>query len=458
MLSDVDLSGFRGTLLRPDDAGFEASRHIFNRRFDGRPSAIARPLDAADVAVAVRAARSARVPFAVRAGGHNFAGYAVPDAGLVLDVRGLRRISVDVDRRHVTVGAGLTWGEVDLFTHRHGLAAAGGSMSKVGVGGFTLGTGLGWLATAHGLAADNLLGCAVVTAEGTLLEAGPDREPDLFWALRGGTGNFGVVTEFRFRLHEVHTVIGGTLVYPIAEAARVVRAVRDATLEAPDKLSWAAVFCHAPPLPPWPRQHWGRPVLLVPVCWCGPLAAGEKVIALLRAAAGPPQLDLIQPITYPEFQRSADASAPDGACWDVRSEWLSTLDDAAVDALVDAAHTITAPLSEVLVRPLGGCVADGPDTPFSYRAAGWLLEVLAGWYPGDDAQAGHLAWMERAWRSLLRVSAGGPCISHLGVGEGPARARAAYNPATLRRLADVKRRYDPDRIFQAAPDLFDGGP
>ncbi|GAA3191176.1 FAD-binding oxidoreductase [Dactylosporangium siamense] len=451
----MDLTGFRGTLLRPEDPGYDPARHVFNRRFDRRPALLARPRDTADVAVAVRAARAAGARLAVRGGGHNFAGYAAQDGGLVLDTRGLRDLHVDREAGVFTVGAGLTWGEADTFSHRYGLATAGGSMSKVGVAGFTLGTGLGWLARAYGLAGDNLVGATVVTADGTVMEADAEREPDLYWALRGGTPNFGVVTSLRFRLHPVHTVLGGTLVFGIDDAARVIRAVRDATVAAPAALSWAAVLVTAPPAEPWPAGVRGRPVLLLPVAWCGAPGEGERVLAGVRAAAGPALLDLVTAMPYPAFQRQADESAPDGARWDVRSEWLSTVDDEAVDALVDGARAGRAPLSEVLIRPLGGALTDGPDTPFSFRHAGWLLEVLTGWWPGDPDEDGHLDWMERTWRSLCRVSAGGPCVSHLGVGEPPERTRAAFSPAVHARLVAVKHRFDPDGFFQAAPQLGD---
>ncbi|GAA4038530.1 FAD-binding oxidoreductase [Nonomuraea soli] len=435
----MDIEGFSGQVLQAADPGFDTARGIWNQAVDRRPLAIVKCRSAADVAAAVRHARKSGLPVAVRAGGHNFAGHALVDGGLVLDLRGLRSVRIEGSVLHA--GAGLRWGDVDAATAPHGLAASGGSVSSVGLAGFTLGTGLGWLGRPYGLAADNLLSAQLVTAEGEILEVGPEDHPDLFWAIRGGCGNFGVVTRFDFRLHPMDwQPQAGLLMYPVEQAAEVIAQIID--LEVPDELSYATVLT-APPFA-------GRPVLLVTALHAGPPDVGEPVMARLRAI-GEPVLDLIRPTPFPLFQRSTDEAAPDGLRWDVRSEWLNRPDDEAITAAVRAATEAPSPLSEVLLRPLGGAVATGPDTAFSFRHAGFLLEVIANWAAGDGSR--ERAWMRQTWSELSRVSAGGPDVNHLGLDEGPERLRAAYSPAAHDRLVRAKRHYDPDNLFRSTQNI-----
>ncbi|WP_336213205.1 FAD-binding oxidoreductase [Nonomuraea sp. LPB2021202275-12-8] len=436
----MNIKGFSGHLVRRGDPGFEQACGIWNRAVRRTPRLVARCHTAADVAAAVRHAAAEGLPLAVRAGGHNFAGHALVDDGLVMDLRGLRAIRVDGDV--LEAGAGLLWGEVDAVTLPHGLAAAGGSVSKVGVAGFTLGTGLGWLGRRHGLAADNLLSARVVTADGELLDVRPDAHPDLLWALRGGCGNFGVVTSFTFRLHPMRAEpLAGTLMFPVERAAEVIRRVVD--LPMADECNYAAVLT-SPPFA-------AKPVLLVTALHLGPPAEARAAMDELRRATGEPLLDTIKPTPFAAFQRSTDESAPEGTRWDVRSEWLRPLDDAAIESAVAAARAASSPLSEVLFRPLGGAIATGPDTPFSYRHASFLVEVIANWAEGDGTR--ERQWMRETWHSLLRLSAGGADVNHLGLGEGPDRVRSAYSSQVHDRLAAIKQVYDPANLFRSTQNI-----
>ncbi len=431
------------------DRGNDDARAVFNRSIDRRPARLVRCESPDDVAAAIRGARQDGLPLTVRAGGHNFGGHAAIDGGVVVDLRGLRGIHVDPDARLVTTETGLLWQHYDNATHRHGLATPGGSISSVGVAGFTLGTGLGWLSRRWGLAHDNLVSADLVTADGDILDVSDESDPDLMWALRGGCGNFGAVTSMVFRAHPLRTVVAGTLVVDIDHAAAALRALFDQPAPPPE-LSWTAVIVMAPPAPPFPESVRGRPVLLLNVC--GDDVAGPPWLDRLRLAV-PVVADLVRPLPYPDFQSTADAGAPFGACWDVRSEWLRPLDDAAVDALVAASHEARSPLFEIVLRPLGAAVAERADdaTAFSYRHADLLIEVIAGWFPDDpDAPtdgAAHRAWMRRTWESVHRLSAGGADVNHLGRDETPQHIRSSWSPATYARLGDIKRRIDPDGVF-----------
>lgn len=433
------------TTLTPVEPGYDDARAVFNRSIDRRPARLVRCHSPADVAAAIRGARADDLPLTVRAGGHNFGGHAAIDGGVVVDLRGLRDIDVDPGTREVRTGTGLLWQHYDAATAPHALATPGGSISTVGVAGFTLGTGLGWLSRRWGLAHDNLLAADLVTAEGELRQVDDDSDPELMWALRGGCGNFGAVTAMTFRTHPLTTVLAGAIVVDIDHAADALRRLFDAPVPPPE-LSWTAVIVTAPPGGPFPESVVGRPVLLINVC--SDEVAGPPWLARLRTQL-PVLLDLVQPLPYPVFQGSADASAPPGACWDVRSEWLRRLDDAAIEALVARSHQARSPLYEIVLRPLGGAIADhaADATAFSFRHADLLIEVIAGWFPSDPDEQAHRAWMRGTWESVTRLSAGGADVNHLGRDETPGHVRSAWSPETYQRLSAVKRRFDPDDVF-----------
>jgi len=444
------IAGFSGRVITRHDRDYPAARTIWNQAHDRRPAVIAQCRGRGDVAAALRHARERGLPVAVRAGGHNFAGVASIQDGLVIDVRGLDGITVDPAARTARIGAGLTWGAVDRVLERHGLVTTGGSVSAVGVAGFTLGSGLGWLGRAHGLAGDNLIAAEVVTAAGDAVTADADHHPDLYWALRGGTGNFGVVTAFTMRLFPLAGPVAGTLIYPITEAPAVLRRLRDTIAGAPDAVNWAAVLTTAPQAPALPGDVRGRPVLLTPVFCAGSDPAARAALDRVRAI-GRPVFGTVGPVPFRVFQTAADDSAPGGMSWDVRSEWLSALDDAAIDHAVAMASASPSPLSEFLFRPLGGAVggASAPGTPFSYRDAAFLTEVIANAPAGTPAP--HRDWLEASLAGLLHLSSGGPDVSHIGIAEDPARVARAFSPAVRDRLAAVKRACDPDKVFGSVP-------
>ncbi len=437
------IDGFRGSVVVPDDPAYDDARRIWNRAAGGRPALIARCADADDVSRAVRLARSRGLPMTVRAGGHSFAGWSMIEDSVVLDLRDLTAVTVEEDRRIAHLGAGLRWGAVDHALRESDLATAGGSVSTVGVSGFTLGTGLGFLSRSLGLAGDNVLGATVVTADGEIAQVGLNADPELFWALRGG-GGCGVVTQWQMQLHQVRMPVAGPLIYPIEQAAQVLRQVLQITHTAPADFSWAAILTTAPPDPALPASIRGKPALLLPVFSTS--ADADAVVAQLRRSTRP-VLDLAGRTPLAAFHRSSDAAAPDGNCWDVRSEWLHELDETALQDAADLLGRASSPLSEVLLRPLGGAVAapNAPDTPFSFRSAAFLVEVIAHWAEGDGAA--ERAWMVQTWSALRRLSAGGADVNHLGLGEGPDRACSAYHPDVLARLAAVRRAYDPDGVW-----------
>jgi FAD/FMN-containing dehydrogenase len=433
------------TVVTPDDPGYDDARMIFNRSVDRRPARVVRCSSAADVAAAVRGAREDGLPLAVRAGGHNFGGHAQVEGGVIVDLRGLTTIDVDPGTRRVVTGTGLRWAEYDAATSGHGLATPGGSISTVGVSGFTLGTGLGWLSRHRGLAHDNLLAAELVTADGEILAVDDDTDPDLMWALRGGCGNFGAVTALHFAAHPMSTVVAGTLLVDIDRAGEALRAVSDLG-PLPPELSWTAVIVQVPPAGPFPPELAGRPALMVNVMVDDD--TGLTALDRMRAAL-PTVADTVTTHTYVAFQQAADPSAPWGACWDVRSEWLRPLGDTEIAALVQAAREARSPLFEIVLRPLGGAVAEraADATAFSFRHADLLLEVIAGWFPGDPDPAAHRAWMTRTWESVLDRSCGGADVNHLGLDETAEHVRSAWSPSTYARLQQVRRRVDPDEVF-----------
>lgn len=445
------IPGFTGRVTTPADDGFAAACQIFNTAVTDRvPRAVAAAATTADVSTALRWAREQDLPLTVRAGGHNFAGHAsVPD-GLVLDVRGLREATVDRRRRVVTCGPGHVWGSLDAATSPFGLHPNGGSISSVGVSGFTLGTGLGHLAREHGLAGDSVVAAEVVLADGTVVRTDEPGAEDLDWALRGGCGNFGVVTSWDLALHPVETVYAGTLAVALPDArAALTTVLEDLAPRTPAALTWVAVMATLPPQAPVADALRGVPCLLLNLVCLDP-EKGPRLVDPWRRAL-PVAMDAVAHVPYVAYQRSADASAPEGCGWDVRSEWLSDLGARTAEVMVGAAETATNPFYEVLVRPLGGRAAERADgdTPFSFRRSEHLLEVIAGWLPDDPREEQHRAWMQGVWEDFLPWSDGGACISHVGRDEGLPRVRSAYTEAVWERLTDVKTARDPDDVFSS---------
>jgi FAD/FMN-containing dehydrogenase len=437
----------RGDVLQPGDAGYERARALWNAAVGTRPGAIARCQGTADVVAAMRYARAAGLLVAVRGGGHNVAGTASCDHGLVLDLSPMKGVRIDPAERSAWAQPGLLWGELDHETQAFGLATTGGIVTHTGIAGLTLGGGIGWLMRKHGLTCDNLLEADLVTAEGRLVRASEREHPELLWGLRGGGGNFGVVTAFRYRLHEVGpTVLAGPIYFAADDAVEVLRWYRDVAEDAPDELSTVVNLRHAPPLPFIPERLHGAPVVTIVACWAGPLDRGERALAPLRRN-GRPLLDLIAPRPYTAHQGTFDATVPHGLRYTWRSEYLGALDDEAVDILAAHAWESRSPRSYTIMFQLGGAVGRVPDeaTAFGGRDARFAVNINAVSQapPEHEEQS---AWARRFWRALHPLSSG--VYMNFLSDEGQDRVRAAYGPAKYERLAALKAVWDPDNFLR----------
>jgi len=436
---------FRGEQLRPGDPGYDDARRVFNGAIDRRPSLIARCSDAVDVKAAIALARDAGLPLAIHGGGHSVAGHSVCDDGVMIDMRPMKRIDVDPATRTARVEAGATWGEVDAATQAHGLAVTGGRVSDTGVVGLTLGSGSGWLERKLGFACDNLLELEFVTARGEVVRASETENAELFWGLRGGSGNFGVVTALRFKLHPVGPlVLAGMLLFPRERAGEVLRAYRDFMRDAPDEVGGGFALICAPPEPFVPE-----PLRLQPVCgliltYAGDLQEGERVLAPLRALRG---LDLIQPMPYVAVQRLLDPACPKGMQNHWTADFLAELPDEAIDTLVS--HTAPSPLSQVIVVPGGGAIARLPDdaTAMGHRQAPWNVHYLSMWRDPKDTEA-NVAFTRAIAGDMKPWTTGGLYLNFIG-NEGAARVQAAFGAAKYERLQALKDRWDPENLFRS---------
>ncbi|UWQ21138.1 FAD-binding oxidoreductase [Jannaschia sp. W003] len=444
---DALAATLRGAVLRPGEAGYDAARALWNGMFDPRPGLVIRALGTADIRTAVRFARDGDLRIAVRGGGHQIAGLACEEGSLLLDLSQMRSVHVDSERRVVQCDPGALLGDLDRETQLYGLAVPTGINSTTGVAGLTLGGGFGWITRKHGLTVDNLLAVDIVTADGRLLRASERENPDLFWAVRGGGGNFGVVTSFEFRAHPVGPeVLSGLVVHPIADAPNLLRAVRRICGEAPDELTVWSVMRGAPPLPFLPEAWHGRPVLILAACYAGDMREGEAAMRALRNL-GDPVADVIAPHPFAGWQAAFDPLLTPGARNYWKSHDFTDLSDGAIDAILGAVDHLPDPACEIFIAHVGGAMARvAPDaTAFPQRNAHFTMNVHTRWEdPAKDKAC--LRWARDLYAATAPFSAGSVYVNFVP-GDEPGRLAEAYG-ANMERLRAVKARYDPHNLFR----------
>ena len=440
-----------GRVISSDDRDYESSRQVFNAAIDRHPALVLRAANAVDVSLGVSFARASGIGLAVRGGGHSFAGHGVRDGGLVLDLSDMRALHIDPQRRIAWAQAGLTAGEYTNETARHGLTTGSGDTGSVGIAGITLGGGIGWLARKHGLTIDDLLAVELVTADGELLHVDEQRHGDLFWALRGAGGNFGVVTRLQYRLHQLDTVLSGVLVLPAGPG--MLRSFAAAANDAPDELSTIAILAPAPALPFLPSEHHGRLALMVRLVYAGEPEAGQRAIAPLRALATP-LADAITPMPY--RQMYAAEGGPGRAAVVGRSMFLDELDERAETTIFERMRATPSPMAVAQIRVLGGAMARVPvaATAFAHRGRRVMVTFGAAYQESGQA-AEHESWVADSL-AAMRPAAHGVHVSFLG-DEGAERVREAYPEPTYTRLAAVKQRYDPTNLFSWNQNIAPAG-
>jgi FAD/FMN-containing dehydrogenase len=447
-----------GTLIRPEDAAYDEARALWNGMIDKRPGLIVRCAGTADVLASVRLAREHKLLTAVRSGGHNVAGNAMVDGGLVIDLSRMRGIWVDPKKRVARVQGGVTLGDIDRETQPFGLAASMGVVTATGIAGLTLGGGYGWLTRKHGLACDNLLSVDLVTADGQLRTASTIENPDLYWAVRGGGGNFGVAVSFEFRLHPVGPEAWlAAAFYPATKAREGLRYFREAMATAPEDLFALAVLWSAPEADPFPQEMWGQPVLAFVGVYTGPLAQGEAVIRPLREF-GTPIADLSGQMPYIDIQQFYDEDYPDGMLYYWKSIYLDKLSDAALDALAEHGVDRPSPLSNVDVWYLGGAFSrvGAQETAVGRRDFQAMIGVEANWTDPDQSEA-NIRWARNLVAQLKPYSSGGSYLNFGGYSEeGQAVVENVYEQ-NLQRLAAIKKKYDPDNLFRVNHNIKPAG-
>ncbi len=435
----------RGALVLPGDKGYDEARTVYNAMIDRRPAAIIRCVDVADVITAVEVARKEAVDLSVRGGSHSVPGFGTNDGGVVCDLSGMRGVRVDPQARTARAEGGCTWADLDHATHAFGLATTGGIISTTGVAGLTLGGGMGHLARAHGLSCDNLISADVVGADGQLVTASEERNPDLFWALRGGGGNFGVVTSLEYRLHPVGEIYGGPIFYPVEHSGDVLRFYRDFIADAPEQLGAFFAFQIAPPLPFIPEDRHGETMCAIIACWTGPPADGPRAVAPLLEAA-PVVAQHVGPMPYPALNSAFDALLPPGLQHYWKADFVRELTDEAIAAHVEHGPRVPCVQSTMHVYPINGaCHRVASDaTAFAYREANFAC-VIAGMWPDALDNERNTTWVRDYWEAIHPHSEEGGYVNFMA-GDDQDRVRDNYRD-NYDRLAQVKLRYDPDNLF-----------
>ncbi|MDA4114421.1 MAG: FAD-binding oxidoreductase [Thaumarchaeota archaeon] len=437
---------FRGNIVLPGEPSYEQARKVWNGMIDKHPAIILRCAGTSDVMKAVRFAHDQGLVVSVRGGGHNVAGNAVCDDGLMIDLSGMKSVRVDPVSRTVRVEPGATWRQFDLETQAFGLAATGGLVSTTGIAGFTLGGGIGWLVRKYGLALDNLVSVDVVTARSELLTASMSENTDLFWGVRGGGGNFGIVTSFEYQLYPVGPIVlGGLIAYKAEDGQALLRFYRDYVKDAPDELTTIAVYLTAPPLPFLPKEVHGTHLLAIAVCYCGGIEEGQRVLAPLRKF-GKPVADVIQPLPYVVLQSMLDETSPAGIQNYWKSSYISDLSDDAIDVILSYGKKIASPLSAVHMHQLGGAMRRVGDdaTAFSHRDASCLLNIVSAWQDPVENEK-QIKWTRDFFAAMKRFSIGA-YVNFLGE-EGADRVKEAYEEEKYEKLVALKDKYDPTNFF-----------
>ena len=446
----TQIPGFGGDVIAPDHDGYDDARAVWNGTIDRRPRLIARCSGTADVAAAVRFARDRDLEIAVRGGGHNVAGTAVCDDGIVIDLSAMHAVSVDPVERTARVQGGALWSDVDHETQAHGLATTGGIVGHTGVGGLSLGGGIGWLMRKHGLTVDNLVEADVVTAEGDIIRASANDHPDLFWALRGGGGNFGVVTSFRFALHPVGpTVMAGPVFWAAEDTTNVLRFYREFAADAPDELGNVIRLGTIPPLPGISEELHFQPAIAVASCYAGHVEDGERAVRALREF-GTPLVDLVGPTLYVDHQSSIDDTVPHGWHYYWKATDLTGLSDGVIDIVAEHAYRAASPRSYAAMFHLGGAVgrASRDATAYPGRDVDHNIIIDAAWLPEHDDSVGaaETAWA-REFLDALQPHRAGVYVNFLDSDDDTGRVREAYGDDSYHRLAEVKAKYDPENVF-----------
>jgi FAD/FMN-containing dehydrogenase len=436
-------AGLTGTILLPGSPEYDEARLVHHAQADRRPALIVRAADADDVARTVSLARESGLPLSVRGGGHSVVGFGTNDGGIVLDLGAMKGLHIDPDRRVAWAQPGLTAGEYTVAAAAHGLATPFGDTGSVGIAGLTLGGGIGWLVRKYGLAIDALEAVEIVTADGRQVTASADSHPDLFWAVRGGGGNFGVVTRFQFRLYRVGEVLGGALFLPAT--AEAVKALVPVAAAASEELSTISFLMHIPPAPFVPAELIGAPSLVVMFVWAGDPAEGQAALAPFRAIAQP-LIDVAMPMPYPGIYQFTAAGEQRGFAVHA-SRFVTSLDDEAIEAMIAAIMAPSSPTAMIQIRVMGGAMARVPSdaTAFAHRHAPIMATVILP-FEDPETEAAQRAWADSVSAALAPKDAG--AYSNFLEDEGEARIRSAYPNGTYERLADVKRRYDPANLFR----------
>jgi FAD/FMN-containing dehydrogenase len=442
----------RGDLVAPGDAGYDSARKVYNANIDRKPLAIVQCADVADVIHSINFARERKVPVAVRGGGHSVPGFGVCDNGIVIDLSRLKGIRVDPARRTARVEGGCTWADVDHATHAFGLATPSGVISTTGVGGLTTGGGFGYLTRRYGLACDNVVSADVVTADGQLRTASATENADLFWAIRGGSGNFGILTSLEFRLYPVSTVYAGPILYPLEKAGEVIRLFRDFIATAPRELSAFFAYLIVPPGPPFPEPLHGKTLCGIVCSYCGDTAKGEAVTKPLREF-GPPLFQHTGPMPYPVLQSIFDPLLPPGLHHYWKGDFVREISDAYIAGHLKHGPSIPTVHSAMHIYPLDGAVNDVPRdaTAFGYRDVKFV-HVIAAVTPDPTALPGYRDWVRGYFQALHPLSAGGAYVNFLMEDEGEERVRGTYG-GNYERLAQIKAKYDPDNVFHVNQNI-----